>query len=501
MKKYDTIVVGSGISGMTMALLLTLNGQKVMLLEKNPRIGGSMARFYRGKVPFDVGFHFTGGLQERGILYNLLSILGLKDLVEPIFLNEECASCFIFEQDEKIYTLPYGVENVIDRIKSYFPDETGAIDKYFEMVRRVCANTPSLNLESFTLDHQRLDEDYVTLDDALKKLTPDPRLRGLLSGYAMCYGVKPSEVSFADHSRMCLNFYESLAYVKGGGDGLIGAFKKRFKELGVDVSCGKEIVKLEEIRNDRVGRFVLSTGEEVTAKNCIFTTHPHEILKVLPAAFVKKAFINRVMSFEPSVGFFSLFATLDQEVEHSGMDATIVMAYPHHDVNRQFDPGYKSEPGLVVIRSVEGPCDGGLIPLHLLEPAFPEDTAPWAESGIGKRPSGYRSYKKEKTQSIMEHFYCIFPEYRGHVNVADSASMLTFRDYLNSPDGSAYGIKQKAGQFNLVGKLPLKNLHAAGQSAVLPGIIGAMISSFIVGRTLAGKDQYERFLSPFYAIK
>jgi phytoene dehydrogenase-like protein len=72
--------------------------------------------------------------------------------------------------------------------------------------------------------------------------------------------------------------------------------------------------------------------------------------------------------------------------------------------------------------------------------------------------------------------------------------MLTFKDYLCSPDGSAYGIKQKMGQFNLVGKLPVHNMYAAGQSSLLPGIIGAMMSSLIVGRAVLGKDQYGKLL-------
>jgi phytoene dehydrogenase-like protein len=45
MKTYDDMVVGSGISGMTLALLLGLNGHSVLLLEKSAGIGGSMARF------------------------------------------------------------------------------------------------------------------------------------------------------------------------------------------------------------------------------------------------------------------------------------------------------------------------------------------------------------------------------------------------------------------------------------------------------------------------
>ena len=38
MRKYDEIVVGSGISGMTLALLLGLNGRSVLLLEKSPQL-------------------------------------------------------------------------------------------------------------------------------------------------------------------------------------------------------------------------------------------------------------------------------------------------------------------------------------------------------------------------------------------------------------------------------------------------------------------------------
>jgi all-trans-retinol 13,14-reductase len=81
------------------------------------------------------------------------------------------------------------------------------------------------------------------------------------------------------------------------------------------------------------------------------------------------------------------------------------------------------------------------------------------------------------------------------VRVIDSASSLTYRDYLHNPDGSAYGIRQKLGQLNLAGRMPISNLYAAGQSALLPGVLGAMTSAFFVCRSILGREVFRQYLS------
>ena len=124
-----------------------------------------------------------------------------------------------------------------------------------------------------------------------------------------------------------------------------------------------------------------------------------------------------------------------------------------------------------------------------------EPVSAWSGSRRGQRPQEYLDYKKARIQTIMEHIFSVFPAYRETLELVDAGSMLTFKEYLNSPDGSAYGVKQKMGQFNLIGKLPLHNLFAAGQSSLLPGIIGGMMSSLNVGRAVVGKEQYGRLLS------
>jgi phytoene dehydrogenase-like protein len=494
MKKYDDIVVGSGISGLTMALFLAINGRKVLLIEKAPRIGGSLAVFYREGVPFDTGFHFTGGLQDGGLFHDMLSALGLYDLIQPVFMSEDNANTFFFESEHRVFEIPYGFSRIRERLKGYFPKETGAVDQYFDRVLKVCADTPSMDLRNLATNQHHIDEDFQSLQQVLDGLTGDQILKALLSGFAMCYGTKPSEVSFANHSRICLGLYESVARLAGGGGALIEAFRKRFLDLDVDIRCGCSIAEMADISNQRVGKFVLSTGEEVECENCVLTVHPKEILKLMPEGTMGRAFISRVSSFEASSGFFALFATLDPGAAGRDSGNSIVSFFPHTDINRLLEPECRNSSALVLIRSTEEINGTTRTSISALETSFPEHVAEWKESRRGQRPEAYQDYKKQHTGEILERIFRLFPDYRERLRVLDAASVLTFRDYLNSPDGSAYGVKQKLGQYNLFGKLPLRNLYAAGQSSLLPGIIGAMMSSFIVGRSVIKEDKYAEFV-------
>jgi phytoene dehydrogenase-like protein len=419
--------------------------------------------------------------------------LGIRDSIEPIYYSDAFKNQFVFEAAGRSFEHASGIENIKRQFKGYFPGETNAIDRYFEKVLSVCQRSPSLNIHDNNITFPNLDEDYISLDAVLKEMTSNALLRGLLSAFAMCYGVRPEEMSFANHSRMMLSFYESFACVKNGGDAFVSAFEKKFKEYDVDIRCGSAITELADIRDSKVGRFVLSTGEEIASDTCVFTIHPKEILKVLPAKHFSKAFADRIGSFESSVGFFTIFATIKPGARDPFPDAGVTSLFPIEDVNRLLDPLYKGDPAVVIIKSTGHEASGKAV--CIMEPSHAQQVMPWYESRRGKRPGEYLDYKKQRIKAIIDHVCRVYPAYRESLDLVDAASMLTFKDYLNSPDGSAYGIKQKMGQFNLIGKLPLHNLYAAGQSALLPGITGAMMSSLIVGRALVGKEQYGRLLN------
>ncbi|MBF0384393.1 MAG: NAD(P)/FAD-dependent oxidoreductase [Candidatus Omnitrophica bacterium] len=495
MERYNSIIVGSGISGLTLALLLAANGRKVLLLEKAPIIGGCLSRFYKKGVPFDTGFHFTGGFVKNRIMEDMLRVLGIRDSIHPILLDKERSNRFIFENEGLSLEMPAGLEQCCAKLENYFPAQRVAIRNYFEMVERVIQSTPSFDLRKISFSPEPIEEDYISLQKVLDSLTQNQTLKAALSVYCMCYGTKPSEISFANHARVSIGFYDCLTRIKDGGEAFIRAFSQAFKNYPIMIRCNTTIQECLDIHDGIVGRVLLSDGEEVAFDECIFTIHPFEVLKIIPKQHFSKAFWERVESFEPSNGFFSVFGAIEGEKVADNFEPSIVSLLPHSDINILLDPKYIGPQALAIFQSLECAKDKTFHVLNAFEPSFFEQVAPWSNSKVGHRPQGYTDYKKQRVQSICNRIQGFFPEYKDSFRMYDAASMLTFRDYLFSPDGSAYGIKQKVGQFNLFGKLPLRNLYTAGQSAVLPGILGAMLSSFVIARALVDKDAYNNFIN------
>ncbi len=424
----------------------------------------------------------------------MLTVLGIRDRIRPVFLDRERSNRFLFEQEGLCIDVPSGLDRCCATFESVFPAERAAVKEYFLRIDRVMRATPSFDLRKLGISPEPIEEDHVTLQQVLDGLTRDRTLQAALSLYCLCYGSRPDEVSFANHARVSGGFYDMIARIEGGGDAFVEAFRDAFTRLPVEVRCRESIVECLDIRDGVVGRFRLAGGAEVTAEECIFTLHPREVLKVLPREQFSRAFWERVEAFESSNGFFCVYGSVAGRTPGPEFEPSILSTLPHADINRLLDPGYDGPQMLAIFQSREQVGDRSFHMLNAMEPSFFRQVAPWQDSGSGRRPAEYREYKERHAAAICERIGRVLPEVRDSFTMHESASMLTFRDYCSSPDGCAYGIRQKVGQFNLFGKLPLRNLYAAGQSAVLPGILGAMLSSFIVARSILDKTAYSEFI-------
>ena len=63
---WDAIVIGSGIGGLSAAVLLAVHGGKrVLVLERHYEAGGFTHTFHRSGFEWDVGVHYIGQMAEE----------------------------------------------------------------------------------------------------------------------------------------------------------------------------------------------------------------------------------------------------------------------------------------------------------------------------------------------------------------------------------------------------------------------------------------------------
>ena len=145
MNEKTTLVIGSGISGLTMALLLARAGRNVAIVEKMPFIGGYINRFTRSGFRFDTGLHFTGGFGNS--LSQLLELLGLEDDVKPAPMR---ADVLLADEGLKINIPGTGLGDLADTLAGRFPKYAEAIRAYYAAEQDVVDHTPIFNVAEYT---------------------------------------------------------------------------------------------------------------------------------------------------------------------------------------------------------------------------------------------------------------------------------------------------------------------------------------------------------------
>jgi len=79
----------------------------------------------------------------------------------------------------------------------------------------------------------------------------------------------------------------------------------------------------------------------------------------------------------------------------------------------------------------------------------------------------------------------------------DIQTPLTLRDWTNSPNGSAYGVLRSTRQLLSLISLQrpaARGLYLAGQNAWSPGIIGTVLGSFQVVKSVIGFNRFQEEL-------
>ena len=76
---HNALVIGSGVGGLSTAIILAQLGFQTTVLEKNPLPGGLMRGYTRQGLDCAVGVHYLGALDDGQVLRRLFDMLGVSE--------------------------------------------------------------------------------------------------------------------------------------------------------------------------------------------------------------------------------------------------------------------------------------------------------------------------------------------------------------------------------------------------------------------------------------
>ena len=494
--RYDHAIIGSGISGLICAAYLSRKGKKVIVLEKNHQIGGCLQVFSRDKKIFDTGVHYIGGLGNDHVLKRLLDFIGIGHKLKFEQLNIDGFDKIVFENDQTSYLMPQGWDNLVEKLGIEFPQEKAGLTSLVKDILDTIDLFGPYNLEE-------LSEDSLTLDvlkrgafEVINKHIKDPKLIAVLGGNSLLYCGDADTTPFYVFA-LIVNSYVEGAYRMVNGSSQISKFLS-----GIIHEQGGSIQKYAEVHSivmneGRVETIHFGNGGKLNTGQCIAGIHPERLLDMIPAGHLRSTFGERIRSLKNGNSFISVYFSIKPNV----------LPYFNHNIYVlkdteaawNADPVYdESWPKSVLISTgCEEKNQQFCNTVNVLAYCDYELFRQWEDSfnttaEQSFRGSDYELLKEELIEKMIKKVEGQIPGFREMYFSIYSSTPLTYRDFINAPGGTAYGIEKDHNDplYSFVSaKTKIPNLLLTGQSTDLHGVYGASISALLTLQNLEeGKD-------------
>ncbi|RBI83238.1 NAD(P)/FAD-dependent oxidoreductase [Rhodosalinus halophilus] len=460
-RRWDVVVIGSGLGGLTAGALLAKAGQKVLVLEKNDRFGGAAVTVERGGRRFEMSLHETtrpgGGIDPRGPLF---AALGLEDRVDfvpiPDFMEIRAPHL------TPPLVLPAGLEAVERTLVARFPARSEAIRGFLRQIGRTHEAVRLFSerhaghwwlghASELPLDLWALVRDMrASLSEVMQRhFGEDEVLKILLAANLPYYTDDPDRFWWLGYAMAQGGFLaDGGHYVRGGSGELSEALVAIIREEGGAALAGREVtgVTLDEAGRAAGVRYRDGArgATEVAAAAVIANAAPHAIAQMLPEA-ARDSFMEPYADRPLSISLFEITFALDRPAAELGTRSYSTVLVPDWmsalgDYRKAAAllgeaPGARLPPAVVVDY---GQIDSGLAARGAPAPVSVTGVDR-AENWQGLDEAAYAARKTAWVEAFTRRLDAEWPGFAAAVQHAEMATAQTMAAYLGTPGGAVYG--------------------------------------------------------------
>jgi phytoene dehydrogenase-like protein len=326
--KYDVVIVGGGIAGLTSAAYLAKAGKKIVLFEKQSRTGGLVQTFERNNVYFDAGLR---SIENSGIVFPFLKQLG----IDLEFVKSEVSIGIA----DKVVRLKNknSIHDYEDFLKSHFPENTDDIEKIIKEISKIMKymdviygidNPSFLNIKEnrkyflkvimpwmfkFLFTIRKINKLNEPVDEYLRRFSKNQSLIDIIAQHFF----QKTPASFA---LSYLSLYIDYYYPKGGTASLPDKLKSFIIEKGGIVQTNKSIIKInpeKKIVSD-------NNGEEFSYDKLVWAGDMKQLYNIIPTHELNNQMLIRKIEdkrseLKPLKGgdsVFTVYLTVDENKEY-----------------------------------------------------------------------------------------------------------------------------------------------------------------------------------------
>jgi all-trans-retinol 13,14-reductase len=481
--KFDVIIIGAGLGGLTAGAKLAREGKRVVIIEQHSKPGGCATTFKRGDYTLEVGLHEMDGPSSHDMKTRIFNELDVSGNVEFLKIPE----FYHFVYGNLNITIPHDPEEIKKILKEQFPSEISGIDAFFDHVLN--PKKKSSGKDTF-ID--------ISLGEFLDSIIMNEDLKLVLLGNLGYFHDDPYSISLAYYSIAQGSYYKGGAsYIKGGSQKLSDHLADFVRSRKGEVLLNHLVTGLVTDNNKLTGvkyRKTSGTDSDVTE------VYGDEV--IVNAALPN---ITDLLSKETEI-------KLKDEIKKQKIGASLLTVYlgfksslrnigNNHYSTFVFDSSikmqseiYNNNRGSFFNRSFTfidyGQIDSGLAPEGKSVGAI--CCIDYLDDWENLTKEEYKAKKEYVAKTLIGKLEQIIPGITGEINYYEVGTSATIKRYTLNPEGTIYGFAQSPGKPALDTSYIFDNLHfASAWDKTGGGFSGAIYSGFLCAYNILRKKKKE----------